>query len=100
MSNKREQPERIGCLGSIFQLVMQALGQLFGFGRRQARRVMEFDQTYQKFVDNWVSERLALWLHETRSEISTAPAMRVLLGDIENHPGVAKLIRETLIDAK
>ncbi len=100
MSNNREQPERLGCLGAIFQLAAQWIGQLFGFGKRQTRRILEMDHTYRTYVDNWVSERLALWLHETRGDIHTATAMSILMGEDDVHPDVAELIRQTLIDAK
>lgn len=58
------------------------------------------DQQYREFVDSWVSERLARWLYQTRYDIDEKIATRVLLGEADQYPAVARMIRDTLIDAK
>ncbi len=87
----------MGCLTAIFRFFLR----LFGLGATPVRRSTEpMDQQYREFVDVWVSESLARWLHETRSEIDTAQATQVLVGESNRFPAVAIMIRETLIDAK
>src|ERR1700694_3954278 len=89
--------ERNGCLTAIFRFFLN----LFGLGTTKIRQTTEpIDQRYREFVDVWVSENLARWLHETRSEIDTAQATKVLIGEAERYPEVAAMIRETLIAAK
>ncbi|HVO42855.1 MAG TPA: hypothetical protein VMT34_09535 [Aggregatilineales bacterium] len=98
MSNT-SQPQ--GCLTVIGRLLIDWLGALFGFTRRRMQSAIEpLDQTYQEYVDGWVSERLAQWLHETRPEIDTTEAVQVLTGEADRYPEAAHRIRETLIDAK
>lgn len=85
----------------LFRAVINGILRLLGLGGRQVRRALEpVDQRYQEYVDAWVSERLAQWLHETRSEIDTSLATRVLLGEADRYPEVAALVRQALIDAK
>ncbi len=85
----------------LFRAVINGILRLLGLGGRQVRRALEpVDQQYQEYVDTWVSERLAQWLHETRSEIDTGLATRVLLGEADRYPEVAALVRQALIDAK
>lgn len=99
MSQQRREPA--GCLPTLFRSIMSALLRLFGIGGQATRRTMEpLDVQYQEYVDTWVSERLAHWLHETRADINVNLATNVLLGQAERYPDVAGLIRETLIDAK
>ncbi len=89
--------EMSGCLTAIFRFFLS----LFGIGRQQVRSTLEpLDQKYREYVDVWVSENLAHWLHETRSDIDAAQATKVLLGEAERFPDVAALVRGTLIDAK
>ncbi len=96
-----EQTERMGCLGSLFRFGVEFLLRMLGIGGRQMRRSLQpLDQYYQEYVDSWVSENLARWLNRTRSEIDVAMATRVLLGEAERYPLVARQIRDTLIDAK
>ncbi len=95
------QTERNGCLVSLVTMAWRLLLQLLGLGGREARRTLKpLDQVYQEYVDSWVSENLARWLNQTRGEIDTLRATRVLLGEADNYPDVAAQIRETLIDAK
>lgn len=99
---QREEPtERLGCLGSIVRLAMQLVLRFFGIGRREMRRAIKpLDQYYQEYVDSWVSENMALWLNQTRAEIDVDTATKVLLGEADRYPAVAKLIHDTIIDAK
>lgn len=98
---KREAQERPGCLTGVVQLVMQALLRLFGIGGQQMRRTLEpLDTYYQEFVDTWVSENLARWLNQTRADIDQDIATKVLLGEADRYPDVARTIHDTLIDAK
>ena len=86
-----------GCLTTLFQWLLR----LFGIGKRDIRRTtVPIDQKYREFVDVWVSERLAGWLHETRVEIDPALATKALLGESGRYPEVTTLIHQTLIDAK
>jgi len=86
-----------GCLTALVQFFLR----LFGIGKAQVRRTTEpLDERYQEFVDVWVSESLARWLHETRTDIDIAEATRALLGEAERYPVTSARIRETLIDAK
>ncbi len=97
----KAQTERNGCLMSIVTMGWKFLLQLLGLGRREARRTLKpLDQVYQEYVDSWVSENLARWLNQTRGEIDTLRATRVLLGEADNYPDVAAQIHDTLIDAK
>ncbi len=97
----KDQTERSGCLVSLLSIGWQLLLQLLGLGRRETRRTLKpLDQAYQEYVDSWVSENLARWLNQTRGEIDTMRATRVLLGEADNYPDVAAQIHETLIDAK
>jgi hypothetical protein len=96
-----EPTERMGCLGALLRIGWQLVLQLFGIGRRQARRALQpLDQYYQEYVDSWVSENLANWLNQTRADIDTITATRVLLGEADHYPEVARQIRDTLVDAK
>jgi hypothetical protein len=90
-----------GCVLGLLQAAFQGVLRLFGIGGRAIRNTLEFsDQQYREYVDTWVSERLAYWLHETRAEINAETATTVLLGGADRHPDVAKQVRETLVDAK
>jgi hypothetical protein len=93
------QPE--GCLTMISRLLIEWFGGLFGFTRRKMQSAIQpLDQTYKEFVDRWVTERLAAWLHESRSEINISEAMGVLSGDSDRYPDTARVVRDTMIDAK
>jgi hypothetical protein len=104
MAKRRQQQElseRPGCLEGLFRWGVEAILRLFGIGRKELRRSFEpLDQYYQEYVDGWVSENLARWLNQTRSEIDVATATRVLLGEADQYPEVARQIRDALIDAK
>ena len=96
-----QQPEPQGCLMSILTAIVQGILRLFGVGARRARATLiPPDQRYQEYVDSWVAERLAGWLHETRAEISAEQATRVLMGEGDRFPEQASLIRQTLLDAR
>src|SRR5947207_14477154 len=100
---RREQElnQQPGCLAAVFRLGWQFILRMFGIGRQGMRRTLEpMDQYYQEYVDSWVSENLARWLHQTRGDIDTAQATRVLLGEADRYPLVARQVRDTLIDAK
>jgi len=76
---------------------------LFGFTRKQRgirQSTKPLDQKYREFVDQWTSETLAKWLHETRAEIDVTLATHTLTMPADSSPALAALIRETLIDAK
>lgn len=95
------QPQPQGCLIGLLQAALQGILRLFGLGGQAVRNTLEHtDQQYREYVDVWVSERLAYWLHETRAEINAETATQVLIGEAERYPEVAKLVRETLVDAK
>jgi hypothetical protein len=98
----RQQPtERIGCLAGLFQSAFRFILRLFGIGTRSVRDTLKpLDQHYREFVDTWVSESLARWLNQTRPDIDVDTATKVLLGEADNYPAAARLIRDTLIDAK
>src|SRR5450432_3475173 len=101
MSSRHEQPERVGCLGAVFQTVFRFVLRLFGIGAREMRSTLQpLDQYYREFVDSWVSENLARWLNQTRQDIDTSTATEVLLGQADRYPEVARMVRDTLIDAK
>ncbi len=101
MKKQKAQTERSGCLVSLFTYGWRLLLQLLGIGGRETRRALKpLDQVYQEYVDSWVSENLAHWLNQTRGEIDTLRATRVLLGEADHYPDVASQIRDTLIDAK
>ncbi len=98
---EQELSERPGCLEGIFRLGLQWILRLFGIGRKELRRSFQpLDQYYQEFVDGWVSENLARWLSQTRPEIDAQAATRVLLGEADRYPEVARQVRDALIDAK
>lgn len=85
----------------LFQTLLGGILRLFGWGGRQVRDTLtNTDQQYREYVDIWVSERLAYWLHETRSEIDAETATKVLIGEADRYPDLTKTVRETLIDAK
>ncbi len=93
--------ERLGCLGTLIQPLFRFILRLFGIGTRTVRDTLKpLDQHYREFVDTWVSESLARWLNQTRPEIDISTATRVLLGEADSYPALARLIRDTLIDAK
>jgi len=97
----QESEERGGCLDVLFRAGLRLILRLFGIGTQEMRRTLEpLDQQYREFVDSWVSERLARWLYQTRYEIDEKIATRVLLGEADHYPEVARMIRDTLIDAK
>jgi hypothetical protein len=98
MARREEAPvERIGCMGLIFRFFLR----LLGIGARPIRDTLKpLDEHYREFVDTWVSENLARWLNQTRTDIDTQTATRVLLGEADLYPEMARLIRDTLIDAK
>jgi hypothetical protein len=85
----------------LFQALLGGILRLFGWGGRQVRDTLtNTDQQYREYVDIWVSERLAYWLHETRSDIDAETATKVLIGEADRYPELTKTVRETLIDAK
>lgn len=98
----RQQPaEGLGCMSAMIQPLIRFLLRLFGIGTRGVRDTLKpLDQHYREFVDTWVSESLARWLNQTRPDIDIGTATKVLLGEADNYPGLARLIRDTLIDAK
>ena len=101
MSSKGEQPERMGCLGVIFQAAFRFILRMFGIGAREMRSTLKpLDQYYREYVDSWVSENLARWLNQTRQDIDVNTATEVLLGQADRYPEIARLVRDTLIDAK
>lgn len=90
-----------GCLLSVLNFFFQSVLKLLGLGGRAARATLvPVDARFQEYVDTWVSERMASWLHETRPEINMENAAHVLTGQANRYPDVTQLIRETLIDAK
>ena len=99
---KREQPEeRLGCLAGLLRSGFRFILRLFGIGGREVRSaIMPLDQHYREFVDTWVSETMARWLNQTRPDIDVPTATRVLLGEADTYPGIARTINDTLIDAK
>lgn len=98
---ERAQQEPQGCLMGLFQALLGGILRLFGWGGRQVRDTLtNTDQQYREYVDIWVSERLAYWLHETRSDIDAETATKVLIGEADRYPELTKTVRETLIDAK
>lgn len=91
----------LGCLVSILTGIVRAILRLLGIGWRGARAtVMPPDEQFKEYVDAWVSERIAGWLTQTRAEINTDQAAKVLNGESAHFPEVTRLIRETLVDAK
>ncbi|MBX3064023.1 MAG: hypothetical protein U0528_04755 [Anaerolineae bacterium] len=96
-----QQEEPQGCLIGLFRALITGVLQLFGLGGRAIRNTLEpIDTKYREYVDTWVSERLAGWLHETRPDIDTQIATKVLLGGADQYAETARIIRETLVDAK
>jgi hypothetical protein len=92
---------QLGCVFGLMQALLQGILRLFGVGNRSIRNTLEHtDQIYREYVDTWVSERLAYWLHETRTDINVDTATRVLLGESDLYPDLARTVRETLVDAK
>ena len=96
-----QQDERLGCLGTLFSWIIRGILRMFGIGRQEMRKSLKpLDELYREFVDSWVSENLARWLNQTRPEIDVDRATKVMLGQANTYPDVARQIRETLIDAK
>jgi hypothetical protein len=91
----------LGLFNATFGALWRAVLRLFGLnlGGAQAGLVPP-DTQYQQYVDTWVSERIALWLHETRSEINAENAAKVLMGQRHLYPEAAIQVQETLLDAK
>lgn len=88
-------------VGGLLQAIIRFIMRLLGIGKQGQRATLEpLDHRYREYVDTWVSSNLARWLHETRADIDTEMATKVLLGEWERHPETASLVRETLIDAK
>jgi hypothetical protein len=103
MMAQREKPitERAGCMSIFVQPILQAILRLFGISTRPIRDTLKpLDEHYREYVDTWVSENLARWLNQTRPDIDVPTATKVLLGDADVYPDVARLIHDTLIDAK
>ncbi len=99
MANQEE--ERMGCMTALFRSGWRMLLRLFGIGGKEFHRAVKpLDQYYQEFVDSWVSENLARWLNQTRPEIDVNMATQVLLGEADRYPEMARLVRDTMIDAK
>lgn len=98
---QRKTRQAEGCLFGLFRFIINGIMRLLGFGGRQVRDTLnKMDVQYREYVDTWVSERLAGWLHETRADIKTDTAAKVLLGEADRYPEMADLIRQTLIDAR
>jgi hypothetical protein len=98
---QRQTQQADGCLVGLLRFMVNGIMRLFGFGGRQVRNTLnKMDVQYREYVDTWVSERLAGWLHETRADIRTDTAAKVLLGEAEHYPEMAEMIRQTLIDAR
>ena len=96
-----EPTERLGCMGALFQSAFRLILRLFGIGTRSVRDSLKpLDQHYREFVDSWVSDNLARWLNQTRPDIDVSTATKVLLGEADIYPAMARTIRDTLIDAK
>jgi len=101
MAEQSTEQKPQGCLMSFINFIVRGLMRLFGMGVRSARaRVMPADEVFKAYVDKWVSERIAAWLHQTRAEINAEDAARVLNGEGAHLYEVRRLIYETLIDAK
>ncbi len=101
MTKQQKEQKPQGCLLSVLNFVFQGFLKLLGLGGRSARATLvPADARFQEYVDTWVSERMASWLHETRPEINVENAAHVLTGQANRYPDVTQLIRETLIDAK
>src|SRR4051794_36589696 len=98
---RRETPaqeERLGCLAGLFRSGFRFLLRMFGIGGREMRSALvPMDQQYREFVDTWVSETMARWLNQTRPDIDVSTATRVLLGEADRYPAVAKTIHDTMI---
>src|SRR5579859_2972575 len=93
--------ERSGCLAGIIQAGWRLVLRLLGIGTRPAREALKpLDKYYREYVDSWVSENLARWLNQTRPDIDVETATKVLLGEADRYPALARLIQDTLIDAK
>jgi hypothetical protein len=100
---RREIPpeERLGCLDTLFRSAFRFVLRLFGIGRKEMRSAIQpLDVQYQEYVDTWVSETLARWLNQTRTDIDVAQATRVLMGEADRYPELARRIEDTMIDAK
>ncbi len=85
-----------GCLTAFLSFFLR----LFGIKPPIRRTTEMIDVRYREYVDVWVSESLARWLHETRAEIDAEQAAKTLLGESSRFPETAAQIREALIDAK
>ena len=93
--------ERPGCLMSLLGPIFQFILRMFGIGaRKMSSAIQPLDQQYREFVDTWVAETLARWLNQTRTDIDIQSATQVLMGQADLYPNAAKLIHDTLIDAK
>lgn len=98
---RSSEPPPGGCVFSILNAIVRGILNLLGLGVRGARAtIIPPDARYREFVDTWVSERLATWLHETRPDIDVNQASRVLMGEAERYPAQAAMLRQTLLDAK
>ncbi|CAG1014405.1 MAG: hypothetical protein IAE83_12900 [Anaerolinea sp.] len=90
-----------GCLLAIVNALWRGVLRLLGWGVQGARAtIIPADEKYQEYVDTWVSERIALWLHETRPEIDAKIAADALTGKISPPSELMVMINQTLIDAK
>ena len=100
-SSRHDQQERTGCMGAIFQGIFRFILRMFGIGTRELRsNIKPLDQYYREYVDSWVSQNLARWLNQTRQDIDVRTATEILLGQADRYPEMARLIGDTLIDAK
>jgi hypothetical protein len=96
-----KQEERLGCLAGLIRSSFRLLLRMLGIGGREVRSALiPMDETYREFVDTWVSETMARWLNQTRPDIDVNTATKILLGEADRHPSVARTINDTLIDAK
>lgn len=101
MAQQETEKQPAGCLLGVINFIVRGIMRLFGMGVRGARAaVLPADETFKAYVDKWVSERVAAWLHQTRGEISAEDAAKILNGEGTHLTEMRRMIHETLIDAK
>ncbi|MEP7285853.1 MAG: hypothetical protein ABI947_08805 [Chloroflexota bacterium] len=100
--SQRENPQADpGFVERLFREFVRLILRLFGIGGREMRSAIQpLDQQYREFVDQWVSETLARWLNQTRPDIEVSTATKILLGEADSYPELARRVQDTLIDAK
>ncbi len=101
MVQQETEKQPSGCLLGVINFIVRGIMRLFGMGVRGARAaVLPADETFKAYVDKWVSERVAAWLHQTRGEINAEDATKILNGEGAHLTETRRMIHETLIDAK